>query len=276
VHDPNPTLPIVADERGIASANWGVHELCTAFQPVFSLGGGRLQTIGHEALLRCYRNGRPVPLARFVAGIEPSARFAVEHIAHCLHITNAARCLPAPGIVFVNFDPSLLEAASAPERALSALAALARNLGVDTSRIVCEITEQESSGDAALDRFAIHARSEGMRIAVDDFGADSSDMRRVSQLRPDIVKFDQRWLWRLMDTKAGRDIIAYMAKEFVALGIETVFEGIEHAWQLDVAIACGADMLQGFALAHPALAGEGLPVAATLPVVDEGLRAVAG
>ena len=45
-----------------------------------------------------------------------------------------------------------------------------------------------------------------------------------------------------------------MVTTFADQGIETVFEGIEEGWQLQLAENSGASMVQGYALARPELA----------------------
>jgi EAL domain-containing protein (putative c-di-GMP-specific phosphodiesterase class I) len=80
------------------------------------------------------------------------------------------------------------------------------------------------------------------------------------------VKFDARWIRRLMDTGPGRALLAVMVSDFHEQGILSIFEGIEEDWQLDVADNVDADMVQGFLLARPELvpgdfgwaAGDGL------------------
>lgn len=76
-------------------------------------------------------------------------------------------------------------------------------------------------------------------------------MERVAALRPHIVKFDARWIARLMDTRPGFALLKVMVGEFSARGIGIVFEGIEESRQLELAEKAGADMVQGFVLARP-------------------------
>jgi EAL domain-containing protein (putative c-di-GMP-specific phosphodiesterase class I) len=45
-----------------------------------------------------------------------------------------------------------------------------------------------------------------------------------------------------------------MVTTFAEQGIETVFEGIEEDWQLELAERSGATMVQGYALARPEIA----------------------
>jgi EAL domain-containing protein (putative c-di-GMP-specific phosphodiesterase class I) len=45
-----------------------------------------------------------------------------------------------------------------------------------------------------------------------------------------------------------------MVTSFAEQGIETVFEGIEEGWQLELAERSGATMVQGYVLARPEIA----------------------
>jgi EAL domain-containing protein (putative c-di-GMP-specific phosphodiesterase class I) len=53
-----------------------------------------------------------------------------------------------------------------------------------------------------------------------------------------------------------------MVDKFKSMGIETVFEGLEERWQLDLADKCGVDMVQGFILARPKLVDDDEPTIA--------------
>ncbi|TIM59960.1 MAG: EAL domain-containing protein, partial [Mesorhizobium sp.] len=88
----------------------------------------------------------------------------------------------------------------------------------------------------------------------DAYGAEESDINRIKELRPDIVKFDANWIMQLMESGAGFALLTAMVASFEQQGIRTVFEGIEEGWQLELAEKSGASMVQGFALARPELA----------------------
>ena len=127
--------------------------------------------------------------------------------------------------------------------------------GIDPRRVVCEVTEQKIGlAGSAVRASSAALRANGFRIAVDDYGADDSDMDRIKELRPDIVKFDARLDTRLMDTGPGFALLSAMVSTFAEQGIRTVFEGIEEGWQLELAEKSGASMVQGFVLARPELA----------------------
>ncbi len=125
---------------------------------------------------------------------------------------------------------------------------------IDPRRIVCEVTEQKSASSEALHSFVQALRAHGFRIAVDDYGAHDSDIERIRVLKPDIVKFDAQWITRLMESGPGFALLHAMVANFADQGIETVFEGIEEGWQLELAERSGASMVQGYVLARPEIA----------------------
>lgn len=245
---------IVRLPDGSSEGAWTPYVLRTAFQPIFAFDKQRrLSVCAFEGLLRPFRDGLPHRPQDFFHSIAPADRFHVETLTRTLHLLNAGAFLPKAAKIYVNFDPSLFGDPKLIDMVLRDMRLVLHEARLDASRVVCEVTEQKSVYEGALTDFVIAGRRHGFAIAVDDYGAEDSDMQRVVALRPDIVKFDAQWIRRLMDTSPGRALLSVMVKEFHARGIACIFEGIEEDWQLDVADQVGADMVQGFLLERPQL-----------------------
>ncbi|TYR30492.1 EAL domain-containing protein [Mesorhizobium microcysteis] len=242
------------DEHRIATGAWGPFTLKSAFQPIFSFDRGKLVMAAFEGLLRPFRDGEVMSPPAFFASLSAAERLHVETLARTLHILNAGAHLDPAKKLFINFDPSVFSDREIIANALRDMRLTMHEAGIDARDVVCEVTEQRSTSQQALEGFVAALRDDGFRIAVDDYGAQQSDMERISALKPDIVKFDGRWIARLMETRQGVALLALMVGEFSARGITVVFEGIEEGWQIEVAEAAGAHMVQGFALARPELA----------------------
>jgi EAL domain-containing protein (putative c-di-GMP-specific phosphodiesterase class I) len=236
---------------------WGVFELRSAFQPIFGFHDGKLAVDAFEGLIRPSRNGDPVSPAHFFQSLAADDRLPVETLTRTLHLLNAGEFLDPKTMLFVNLDPSVLGRRRASEEALRATRLVLDEAGIEPARVVCEITEQRSASRVALADFVSALRGHGFRIAVDDYGAEESGMERVTALKPDIVKFDARWVARLMHSSPGFALLTTMVKEFASRGIRTVLEGIEEGRQLALAEEAGADMVQGYALAEPQTAPTG-------------------
>jgi EAL domain-containing protein (putative c-di-GMP-specific phosphodiesterase class I) len=245
---------IVREDNGASTGVWGPFVLRSAFQPIFAFEAGRLSVAAFEGLLRPFRDGEPLPPLTFLNGIPAAERLLVEKLAHTLHLLNAAHSLPEAAAIFINFDPSVFIDHAIAEATVHEMRLTLSETGIDPRRVVCEVTEKETISQEALFALVTSLRGSGFSIAIDDYGAADSDMSRIRDLRPDIIKFDARWIARLMDTGPGYALLATMVSTFADQGIRTVFEGIEEGWQLELAEKSGAAMVQGFALARPELA----------------------
>lgn len=229
-----------------------------------------------EGLLRPFRNDEGIPPGVFFNNIPAGDRLHVETLARTLHLLNAGKFLDPATSLFINFDPSVFADPTIAEHALREMRLVLHEAGIDPRRIVCEVTEQKSASQDTLYSFVAALRRHGFRIAVDDYGADDSDMQRIRELKPDVVKFDAHWITHLMESSAGFALLATMVQTFASQGIATVFEGIEEGWQLELAERSGASMVQGYVLARPEIVPTrfsifseqaAAPVAAPAPVV---------
>ena len=245
---------IVRHDDGTATGVWGPFILKSAFQPIFAFGGGRLTATAYEGLARPFRDGEPMAPGQFFKSVPPTDRMHVETLTRTLHLLNAGRFLDPKASVFVNFDPSLFPERSLTDAAVRDMRLVLHEAGIGAERVVCEVTEQKSPSEAILFGFVEALRGHGFRIAVDDYGAAASDIHRIERLQPDIVKFDAQWITQLMRSGPGYALLSAMVRTFSDRGIDTVFEGIEEGWQLELAEKCGASMVQGFVLARPELA----------------------
>ncbi len=245
---------ILQEPNGSAAGHWGPYVLKSAFQPIYSFDGPQLKLWSVEGLIRPFRSGAPASPGAFFAAIPDADRLHVETLARDLHILNAGTSF-GPGVtLFINFDPSLFGERAAVDLALGEVRDALKAAKLSPASVVCEVTEQPAGSSAALQRLVSAFKAEGFRVAVDDYGADCSDLDRVQQLKPDIIKFDAKWVGHLMTSPPGVATLRAMVSRFREQGIDTVFEGIEEGWQLDIAAEVETSMVQGFVLARPELA----------------------
>lgn len=242
---------IIRHDDGSATGVWGVHVLRSAFQPIYAFQSGRLLVTAFEGLIRPFRGADAVPPGMFFAVVDSAERLQVESLTRTLHLLNAATFVPRSASIFINFDPSVFLDRSISEHALRDMRQVLNETGIDPRRIVCEVTEKKPASEEALFDFVRALKANGLRIAVDDFGSDESDIKRIRDIKPDIVKFDAHWISRLMESGAGFALLKEMVANFEEKGIRTVFEGLEESWQLQLAERSGASMVQGFVLAMP-------------------------
>ena len=118
--------------------------------------------------------------------------------------------------------------------------------------MVIEITEEEEIDYEALERKRNAPGFSGM-FALDDYGSGYSNENTLLQLAPRFVKVDITII-RGIDTSPDkqqilRNVVAYAHPR----SMKIVAEGVETAAELRTVIELGADLLQGYFLARPAI-----------------------
>ncbi|MER8807625.1 EAL domain-containing protein [Mesorhizobium australicum] len=245
---------IFIDEIGIECGIHGDFRLRSAYQPIYAPRGGSLHPVAVEGLIEPHRAGRPVSPRMFFDSIAAPERLYVETMCRVLHLRNFHN-IGVDGLdLFFNYNPLVNDHAG---QALAEIRLMSRHLdelGLAPAMLVCEITEQ-AADDALLARLVREMRRDGIRIAIDDFGTGHSTVERVSLLQPDIVKIDGGWFAEFCRHAAAERFFRPLVSSLHDRGAKVLVEGIEQPTHLRVALEGGVDLLQGFLLGRPALAG---------------------
>ncbi|WP_419906177.1 EAL domain-containing protein [Hoeflea sp.] len=245
---------ILSAADGTCTGSFGPFVLKTALQPIFGRDrSGALILFATEGLLRVYLNDRPFGTGDFFARIGSAERLAIDVLCRQMHLVNASAEPSDGAMLFLNFDPSIYASNRQIAAAVNRLKAEVRDSTYSTRRIVCEMTEQPALSPARMRYLIESLREAGFRIAVDDFGAESSDLVRVDRIRPDYIKLDAKWVTRLMESQSGFSALKDAVARFRKGGAKIVIEGLEKDFQVDLAWGAGADLVQGYALARPQL-----------------------
>jgi EAL domain-containing protein (putative c-di-GMP-specific phosphodiesterase class I) len=91
-----------------------------------------------------------------------------------------------------------------------------------------------------------------VHLVVDDLGAGHSNLKRVLDLEPKVVKLDRELVVELDKSRRQQVLVRSVTELCKELGAEVVAEGIETLDELKAVRDCGADYAQGFLLAKPA------------------------
>jgi EAL domain-containing protein (putative c-di-GMP-specific phosphodiesterase class I) len=240
------------DDRGFYTTSYGPFVLRSAFQPIFSQNDqGHLTIEAFEALIRAQQDGKPVSPPRFFSMVEKADAVTVDTLCRELHILNMGKLGRRKARLFINFNPGLFDDLDNIDAEVDRMVDVTVRAGLRPGRIVCEITEQGSGNEKVLNRLVDGLRSRLFRIAVDDYGADDSDSKRVDDLKPDVLKFDAAWVRRFTETSAGMGLLKLMVAQFIERGITVLFEGLEEEHQIEFCQTIGVQLMQGYALARP-------------------------
>ncbi|MCL2824029.1 MAG: EAL domain-containing protein [Polyangiaceae bacterium] len=214
-------------------------DLDVLFQPLVDLTDGKLFAV--EALVRCrweeYWNPEVL--------IETSAEEGtVGRLGRLIREVAFDRCRDLP--LFINVHPHELSSRW--------LVRPDDPINFHSRTVYVEVTESaafeyyELCSDVLCE---ICSRS-GAKLVIDDLGAGFSNLKRVVDLRPDVVKVD-RGIVRGLDTNSRQRVLfRHLVCMCHELGARVVAEGIETVDELKAVRDGGADFGQGYLLARPA------------------------
>jgi EAL domain-containing protein (putative c-di-GMP-specific phosphodiesterase class I) len=222
-------------QRAIAGDEVGI-----VLQPVVALTTGSV--VGYEALSRFTSGPTPDPAPWFAAAQRYGVAPALE--SHAVRRAVAGRAALETRYLAINASPAAL----ASEEMFDALPD-------DLHGIVVEITEQDDRLEDTLLRSMHRLRERGARIAVDDTGAGYAGLRRLMELRPDMIKLDRAFVTGIDGDPAKSAMVEALVRYGAATGAWVCAEGIETDAELvavaDLDVAFGQGWALGAAAPDP-------------------------
>ncbi|MBQ7370915.1 MAG: EAL domain-containing protein, partial [Blautia sp.] len=119
--------------------------------------------------------------------------------------------------------------------------------GISRDKLTIEITESVVGSDFEFIRKQIQKLQElGFKVWMDDFGSGYSSLDVLQDIHFDLIKFDMRFMHRFGEGDESRIILTELIHMAIALGIDTLAEGVETKEQADFLRETGCTRLQGF------------------------------
>jgi EAL domain-containing protein (putative c-di-GMP-specific phosphodiesterase class I) len=241
------TLPTAVTPSGGSVPQDVVASLTAALQPLVGLDG---RVLGFEGLLR----GLEAPDDLFRRAVSEGWVEALDRCAAALALHAASRWAGDDEKVFVNAAPMPV---SKLADWLQHVIITARRIGIDRSRLVIELNENQTGWDQPeLLRCIAGARRLGVSFALDDVDAGPRCARDIELLRPEFVKLDGAVVHAVADPSV-RELVSNVVALCDRLGSVLVAEKVETEGQVDALIALGVRHFQGWLT--------GIPVAGSRP-----------
>jgi EAL domain-containing protein (putative c-di-GMP-specific phosphodiesterase class I) len=214
-------------------------QISVVFQPIVEVATG--QAMAMEALVRCKDPRYPNPPALFEAAVQEEACGRLGRL-----IRDVAFATCGPRALFVNLHPQ--------ELASRWLVKPDDPIGFHDHAVYLEITETVAFThfDLCMGVLKELCRRTGAHLVVDDFGAGYSNLERVADLAPDVVKLDLALTRGIERHKAKQVVVRHMVQMCKELGALVVGEGVETLDELKCLRDLGAEYVQGYLLARPA------------------------
>jgi diguanylate cyclase (GGDEF)-like protein/PAS domain S-box-containing protein len=220
--------------------------LALVYQPQLDLKSGRY--IGAEALMRWHHKdhgfvspARFIPLAERTGLVVELSRWALRQA-----------CLDSRRLgdfrVAVNLSPIDLAAPDCVEH----LESLLHETEMDPGRLELEITEgvliEDTEGTLDV---LLRLKRLGLRIALDDFGTGYAGLGYLQIFPFDKLKIDQSFIRRIARSGHAAAIVRSVVALAHELDLTVCAEGVETKDQLQLLMAEGCDVVQGYFSGQP-------------------------
>jgi EAL domain-containing protein (putative c-di-GMP-specific phosphodiesterase class I) len=224
-------------------------QITPVFQPIISLQDHTIY--GYESLSRISHSGNITnPEELFEKARLYGMTVQIERLCREKALDRVVE-LGLEGMIFLNVCPALLYAEN-HQRGFTLQ--LLEKLGIDSSRVVFELTEKSLINDYDLfEKGVAHYRSQGFKIAIDDLGDGYAGLKMLSQITPDYVKLAQFLVSNIDTLPAKQALVEAITCFSKRIGAKVIAEGIERKEELAYLSGIMVDFGQGYFLSRPAL-----------------------
>jgi len=222
------------------------HSLFPVYQPILDIK--KQQVIGLEALVRSIHHLSPPELFaaakenNLLLEFDRSCRSAALKTFHELGECSQDRLL------FLNVDVSTLDDGETVEGWIIDHVKMS---GLSNRQVALEIVESNVESTDKLIDFVNRHRAAGFLIVLDDFGESHSNLNRVVQLKPDIIKIDKALIRDIQTDYYKQSIVQAIIKLSNKIGAITLAEGVETKEELLLCYELGIQLYQGYYFSKP-------------------------
>jgi EAL domain-containing protein (putative c-di-GMP-specific phosphodiesterase class I) len=231
--DPNQAGP----EAGVRAIT--TNDINMVFQPIVDIATGQLFAL--EALVRCKLPQYASPPLLFAAA---EREHACGPLGRVIRQQTFERCQDTA--LFVNVHPE--------ELSQRWLVRPDDPIFFHEREVYLEITESAAFThyDLCMSVLKDVCARAGVHLVVDDYGAGHSNLARILDLNPKIVKLDGALIRGLDKDPRRQMMVKHMVALCIDLGAKVVAECIETVDELKAVADLGVHLAQGYVLARPA------------------------
>lgn len=216
-----------------------------ALQPIVDVHSGIVYA--YEALVRGTAEAGHASIDAFFDDAHRTGRLLETELALYEQALATFRRLPHDDAkkLFLNVDGRLF---GHRDFAPADIGRIVDRMGVPRSSLCLELSEKQN---IAAGEVISALRSEGLRIAVDDFGQGFSELKLLYEASPDYVKIDRFFIQNIAAMPRKRLFVSTVVDLAHVLGARVIAEGVETEEEFLACREIGCDLAQGWYLSRP-------------------------
>ncbi|GEM_PF-4762097 len=226
-----------------------VHEenqLYSVFQPIVDVRLGSI--FGYEALSRTTNTAFGSIWELIECAKNTKYLKAINELMATNHLWTFAQLKTESKKLFINMDAKTAEELKGQD---SNLLNLIYDLGFKPSDVVLEFTERDDIDSDSFMEYIRYLRSEGVLLAIDNYGTGGCSGLELIRLRPDIVKLDRGLIEDINNNAYKQAFVNSILKFCEAAGLMLIAEGVETLDEAKTLLKLGVEKMQGYYFAKP-------------------------
>lgn len=217
------------------------------FQPIYNISGDSEQRrVGFEVLGRSHLFGLQTPDQMFTIATDLEKESVLSRTLRLRGIEAAESTLPDDMMLFVNTHPKELDCGEI-QVSLSDI----RSKFPDRP-IMLELSEHVLYSSECCSEVVKAMKDLDVQLALHGFGAAQIRLAELSEVRPQVVKFDGALTQRIDQAeKTRKRLVATMVQIALDLGITPMAEFVETESEHETLKQLGFELVQGYYYGHP-------------------------
>lgn len=124
--------------------------------------------------------------------------------------------------------------------------------GIPRSKLSVELSEKAIASDPEFMKEQVsNLRKEGIKVWLDSYGNGYSSLLLLLQIQFDLLKIDKTFVDQIGKDEKGQIILTELIRTAMAIGLDTVAEGVENKAQAEFLMEIGCTKLQGYYFIQP-------------------------
>ncbi|MCR4756918.1 MAG: GGDEF domain-containing protein, partial [Butyrivibrio sp.] len=124
--------------------------------------------------------------------------------------------------------------------------------GIPRSKLSVELSEKAIASDPEFMKEQVsNLRKEGIKVWLDSYGNGYSSLLLLLQIQFDLLKIDKTFVDQIGKDEKGQIILTELIRTAMAIGLDTVAEGVENKTQAEFLMEIGCTKLQGYYFIQP-------------------------
>lgn len=128
----------------------------------------------------------------------------------------------------------------------------AKKYNIDPSHVILEMLEDITTLDSGTTMQQLNSlREMGFKLAIDDFGAENSNLSRLLEIHPDYLKIDGQFIRNIVDDEKSQIIVDGIVSICKKSGIKIIAEYVHNEAVQKMVKELGIEYSQGYYLGKP-------------------------